>query len=148
MRILKRSAIVAVTSIALVAGSGAAAVAHECFSTHRSEQGHHGAGHSPMWHTEDSASRASYDFVFNVVFHVDPTVAMLDQAVQLHLERGLQVWVSYFQGHTLMQRQNDGSDTPAATKHSGDGRGIDHWTDSELGQGMIQIAHEILAAQS
>lgn len=148
MRTVNRAVGAAVATVAMVAASGTAAFAHECYSTGRSAQGHQGAGHSPMWHSEDSASHASYDFVFNVVFGIDPTTAMLDQAVQMHLDRGLQRWVSYFQGHTLMQRQSDGTDTPAASKHAGDGRGIDHWTDSELGQGMIAIAAEILEAQS
>jgi hypothetical protein len=28
--------------------------------------------------------------------------------------------------------------------HAGDGRGVDHWSDSELGQAMIAIAADIL----
>lgn len=142
MRNLTRATCATVMATALVAGSGTAAFAHQCYVANRSDQGHQGAGHSPMWLSEDSASHASYAFVFDVVFGVDdPTDEMLDQAVQMHLDRGLQRSVSYFQGHTLL------SGTPAAEKHSGDGRGIDHWIDTELARGMIAIAGEIIESQ-
>lgn len=145
MKNLNRAAGATLMSAAMVFGTGAAAFAHECYSTNRSDQGTKGAGHSAMWHTEDSATPESYSFVFGFVLGVEPTQQMLDEAVQMHLDQGLQRWVSYFQHHTLMQNQGTGEDTPAALMHAGDGRGIDHWSDSELGLGMIAIAETVLA---
>ena len=97
-----------------------------------------------MWLSENMASHEAYEFTFVVVFGVEPTEEMLDEAVATHKELGLQEWAAFFEGHTLLTNPKTGEDNPAATKHAGDGRGIDHWSDSELGQAMIAIAADIL----
>jgi len=91
------------------------------------------------------ATHEAYEFTFVVVFGVEPTEEMLDEAVSMHVQQGLQEWASFFMHHTLLANPKTGADTPAATMHAGDGRGVDHWSDSELGQAMIAIAADILA---
>ena len=123
-----------------------AAFAHECMVANRSQQGERAVGNSPMWLSEDMATHESYAFTFVVVFGVTPTEEMLDEAVEEHLDQGLQRWASFFQGHTLLTNPKTGQDNPAATKHAGDGKGMDHWSDTELGQSMIAIAYDIAVA--
>lgn len=120
------------------------ALAHECMVINRSQQGEQAVGNSPMWLSEDMATHESYQFVFEVVFRVTPTEAMLDEAVTMHIEQGLQRWASFFLGHTLLTNPKTGEDTPAAEKHSADLKGVEHWSDTELGQAMIAIAASIL----
>ncbi len=131
------------TGALLVVSAGAAA-AHECMATNRSQQGEQAVGNSPMWLSENMASHEAYEFTFVVVFGVEPTEEMLDEAVAMHVEQGLQEWASFFMHHTLLSDPQTGEDTPAATKHASDGRGIDHWSESELGLAMIAIAAEII----
>ncbi len=126
--------------------SSGAALAHECMVANRSQQGEQAVGNSPMWLSEDMATHASYAFTFEVVLGITPTTQMLDEAVQAHLDQDLQRWASFFQGHTLLTNPKTHQDNPAATKHAGDGRGVDHWSDTELGLAMIAIAQEIAVA--
>jgi hypothetical protein len=129
---------------ALLAVSAGAALGHECMAANRSQQGEQAVGHSPMWLSENMATHEAYEFTFLVVFGVEPTEEMLDEAVAMHVEQGLQEWASFFEHHTLLADPKSGEDTPAATVHAGDGRGIDHWSDTELGLAMIAIAADIL----
>jgi hypothetical protein len=99
-----------------------------------------------MWQSENMATHEAYEFTFVVVFGVEPTEEMLDQAVAMHIEQNLQEWASFFGHHTLLTNPKTGEDTPAATMHAGDGRGVDHWSDTELGLAMIAIAAEILGS--
>ena len=69
---------------------------------------------------------------------------MLDAAVALHEEQGLQQWAAFFQGHQLLSHPHTGVDNPAGATRSGDRRGVDHWSDTELGLAMIAIAQELL----
>ncbi len=126
--------------------SSAAALAHECMVANRSQQGERAVGNSPMWLSEDMATHESYAFTFQVVFGITPTTQMLDEAVQEHLDQDLQRWASFFEGHTLLTNPKTHEDNPAATKHAGDGKGVDHWSDTALGQAMIAIAADIAAA--
>jgi hypothetical protein len=121
-----------------------AALAHECMVTNRSQNGEQAVGNSPMWLSENMATPESYEFVFVVVFGVEPTEEMLEQAVQEHIDQGLQEWASFFQHHTLLTDPKTGADNPAAAKQAGDGQGVDHWSDNELGQAMIAIAASLL----
>jgi hypothetical protein len=59
-----------------------AALAHECMVSNRSQNGEQSVGNSPMWLSENMATAESYEFVFVVVFGVEPTEEMLEQAVQ------------------------------------------------------------------
>jgi len=59
-----------------------AALAHECMVSNRSQNGEQSVGNSPMWLIENMATAESYEFVFVVVFGVEPTEEMLEQAVQ------------------------------------------------------------------
>lgn len=120
------------------------ALAHECMVQNRSQKGEQAVGNSPMWLSEDMATHESYEFVFVVVFGVSPSEEMLDEAVALHLEQGLQRWASFFQGHTLLTDPKTGEDNPAGAKHSADLKGVEHWSDTELGQAMIAIAASLL----
>jgi hypothetical protein len=131
---------------ALLAMSAGTALGHECMAANRSQQGEQAVGNSPMWLSENMASHSAYEFTFVVVFGVQPTEEMLDEAVAMHREQGLQEWASFFGHHTLLSNPKTGVDTPAATMHAADGGGIDHWSESELGQAMIAIAAAILAA--
>jgi hypothetical protein len=112
--------------------------------SNRSQNGERSVGNSPMWLSENMATAESYEFVFVVVFGVEPTEEMLEQAVQEHIDQGLQEWASFFQHHTLLTNPKTGADNAAAEKHAGDGRGVDHWSDNELGQAMIAIAASLL----
>jgi hypothetical protein len=112
--------------------------------SNRSQNGEQSVGNSPMWLSENMATAESYEFVFVVVFGVEPTEEMLEQAVQEHIDQGLQEWASFFQHHTLLTNPKTGADNAAAEKHAGDGRGVDHWSDNELGQAMIAIAASLL----
>lgn len=145
MRTLRRITGTMVLTGTLLAVSASAALAHECMVANRSPQGEQAVGHSPMWLSENMATHGAYEFTFVVVFGVQPTEEMLDEAVAMHVEQGLQEWASFFQHHTLLANPKTGVDTPAATRHAGDGRGVDHWSDTELGLAMIAIAAEILA---
>ena len=71
---------------------------------------------------------------------------ILDQAVALHLEQGLQRWAAFFQGHTLLTNPKTGENNPAGAAKSGDRKGVDHWSDTELGQSMIAIAATLLGS--
>lgn len=144
MRVIGRMAGMLLLTGALLAVSAGAVTAHECMAANRSQQGQQAVGNSKVWLSENMASREAYEFTFVVVFGVEPTDAMLDEAVAMHVEQGLQEWAAFFEGHTLLTNPRTGEDNPAATKHAGDGRGIDHWSDSELGQAMIAIAAGIL----
>jgi hypothetical protein len=144
MKAIRRmTATILLTGALLVVSAGAAA-AHECMAINRSQQGEQAVGNSPMWLSENMASREAYEFTFVVVFGVEPTEEMLDEAVAMHVEQGLQEWASFFMHHTLLSDPQTAEDTPAATKHASDGRGIDHWSDSELGLAMIAVAAEII----
>lgn len=142
MRTINRALCAAALAAALAAGSGTAAFAHECLVSNRSEQGHRDADHSPMWTSENMATHGAYAFTFDFV-GIEPTEAMLDEAVRRHQMQGLQDWTAFFQGHTLLADQKTHADTPAATKHSADGRGVDHWSDSDLGKAMTAIALDV-----
>ena len=144
MKAIRRITGTIVLTGALLAVTSGAALAHECMAANRSQQGEQAVGHSPMWLSENMASHEAYEFTFVVVFGVEPTEGMLDEAVAMHIEQGLQEWASFFGHHTLLTHPKTGEDTPAATMHAGDGQGIDHWSDSELGQAMIAIAADIL----
>jgi hypothetical protein len=111
----------------------------------RADQSNKALLNSPMWHAEDLATHASYEYVFVVGFGTTPTEEELDAAVAAHIEQDLQRWAAFFNGHTLLQRQNDGADNPAATKHAGSNTGVSHWSDTELGQAQIAIVADILA---
>lgn len=145
MRTLRRVTGTMVLTAALLAVSASAALAHECMVANRSQQGEQAVGHSPMWLSENMATHEAYEFTFVVVFGVEPSEEMLDEAVSMHIAHGLQEWASFFQHHTLLANPRTGADTPAAARHAGDGRGMDHWSDTELGLAMIAIAAEILA---
>lgn len=145
MKTLRRVIGTMVLTGALLAVTASAALAHECMVANRSQQGEQAVGHSPMWLSENMATHEAYEFTFVVVFGVEPTEEMLDAAVAMHIEQGLQEWASFFQHHTLLVNPTTGEDTPAATMHAGDGRGMDHWSDTELGLAMIAIAGELLA---
>lgn len=142
MRTRRRIAAVAGLTAGMLATSGAAAFAHECMIANRSEQGTRAAGNSPMWLSEDMATPGAYAFTFEAL-EIPYTDAMLDDAVQRHLDQGLQRWASFFLHHTLLTNPKTHADNPAATKHAADGQGVDHWSDSELGQGMIAIAFAV-----
>lgn len=129
---------------ALLLAAPGAALAHECMVANQSEQGSRSVAHSPMWLSENMATHGAYLFTFEVVYGVTPTEAMLDEAVRLHLEQGLQEWTAFFEGHTLLTDPRTGADNPAGERHAGDGRGVDHWSDTELGQAMIAIAGSLL----
>lgn len=144
MRGIRRITGIFVLTGALLAVSAGAVAAHECMVANRSEQGQQAVGHSPVWLSENMATAEAYEFTFVVVFGVEPTEAMLEEAVAMHEAQGLQEWTAFFEGHTLLTNPQTGEDNPAATKHAGDGQGIDHWSDSELGQAMIAIAADIL----
>lgn len=146
MRTRRRIAAVAGLTAGMLGLSSAAALAHECMVVNRSQQGEQAVGNSPMWLSEDMATDASYAFTFEVVLGITPTEQMLEEAVQAHLDQGLQRWASFFQGHTLLTNPRTHADNPAATKHAGDGKGVDHWSDTELGQAMIAIALNVADA--
>lgn len=145
--ITRRVSTVAVTTALLVTMFSSVALAHECMVSNRSQNAEQKLANSPMWLSENMATPESYEFVFTVVFGVEPTEEMLATAVQAHIDQGLQEWASFFQGHTLLTNPQTGADTPAASKHAGDGKGVDHWSDSELGQAMIAIAASLLPAE-
>ena len=144
-RSIRRLSIIATAAMTFLAATSGAALAHECMVSNRSQKGEQAVGNSPMWLSENMATPESYEFVFAVVFGVVPTDEMLDQAVAMHIEQGLQEWASFFQGHTLLTNPKTGEETPAATKHSADQQGVDHWSDTELGQAMIAIAASLLS---
>lgn len=143
-QITRRVSTVAVSVALLVTMFSSVALAHECMVSNRSQKAEQRLAKSPMWLSENLATPASYEFVFNVIGVSNPTEAMLDAAVQAHIDQGLQEWASFFLGHTLLTNPKTGEDNPAAAKHAADGRGIDHWSDSELGQAMIAIATSLL----
>lgn len=142
----KRVSTVAVSVALLVTMFSSVALAHECMVSNRSQNAEQRLAKSPMWLSENMATHESYEFVFDVVFGVEPTEEMLNAAVEAHIEQGLQEWASFFQGHTLLTNPKTGEDTPAASKHAGNGKGVDHWSDTELGQAMIAIAASLLPA--
>lgn len=129
---------------ALLVAAPGAALAHECMVSNRSQQGSQSIGHSPMWLSENMATPEAYEFTFQVVYGVEPTEQMLEDAVAMHVEQGLQEWVAFFQGHTLLTDRRTGADNPAGASRSGDGRGVDHWSDTDLGLAMIAIAGSLL----
>lgn len=135
--------IVMAGSVFLVSTAGVA-LAHECMVINRSQKGEQAVGNSPMWLSENMATHESYEFVFVVVFGVTPTEEMLDQAVASHIEQGLQEWASFFQHHTLLTNPKTGEDNPGGAKHSADLKGVEHWSDTDLGQAMIAIAASLL----
>lgn len=135
--------IAVVAALFLMATAGVA-LAHECMVINRSQTGEQAVANSPMWLSEDMATHESYEFVFVVVFGVTPTEEMLDEAVAMHIDQGLQRWASFFQHHTLLTNPKTGEDNPAGTEHSADLKGVDHWSDTELGQAMIAIAASLL----
>lgn len=128
-------------AVFLVSGS-AGALAHECMVVNRSEQGQRAVGASPMWLSENMATPEAYQFVFDVL-GVTPTQVMLDDAVALHIKQGLQEWTAFFNHHTLLADPKTDEDTPAGARHSADLKGVDHWSDTELGQAMIRIADSL-----
>lgn len=142
--LVRRTATVLATGAALVFAVPSAALAHECMVSNRSSQASQAVGHSSMWLSENMATHESYAFTFEVVFGVTPTEEMLDAAVAMHQEQGLQEWAAFFQGHQLLANPHTGADTPAGASRSGDGRGVDHWSDTELGLAMIAIAADLL----
>jgi len=144
-RLMHRLLTVFTVGAVFLVSTSAVAWAHECMVMNRSQNGEQAVGNSPMWLSENMATHESYIFVFDVVFGVEATVEILDQAVAMHIEQGLQEWASFFQGHTLLTNPKSGEDTPAATKHSADQKGVDHWSDTELGQAMIAIAASLLS---
>lgn len=147
MRTRRRITAVAGLTAGMLATSGVAAFAHECMIANRSEQGTIAAGNSAMWLSEDMATHASYDFTFAVVLGIDDaTTEMLDDAVALHLERDLQRWASFFMHHTLLTNPHTHADNPAADKHAGNEKGVEHWTETQLGLDMIAIAVEVATA--
>lgn len=141
---MRRLATVVVAAALFLVSTAGVALAHECMVVNRSQRGEQAVGNSPMWLSEDMATHGSYIFVFEVVFGVTPTVDMLDAAVALHLEQGLQRWASFFMGHTLLTNPKTGEDNPAGAAKSGDLKGVDHWSDTDLGQAMIAIAASLL----
>lgn len=143
MQAVRRLTTVAGLTAGMLVTSGAAAFAHECMIASRSQQGQQAAGHSANWFSEDMASHGAYDFTFAVIGVVEPTTAMLDDAVALHLEQGLERWTSFFMQHTLLTDPKTHADNPAAEKHATDDRGVDHWFASDLGQAMIAIATQV-----
>jgi hypothetical protein len=143
---IRRVSTVAVAGALFLVSTAGVALAHECMIINRSQQGEQAVGNSPMWLSEDMATHSSYLFVFEVVFGVTPTEAMLDQAVAMHLEQDLQRWASFFMGHTLLTNPKTGVDNPAGAKKSADLKGVEHWSDTELGQSMIAIAASLLEA--
>lgn len=148
MRTIRRTATTAVVTGALLAASAGTAAAHQCMIADRSQQAEQKLAASPMWLSEDMATEEAYDFTFQVVLGVEASPEMLEEAVALHLEQDLQRWASFFEGHTLLNNPKTGSPTPAADKHAGDGRGVDHWSTTELGLAMIAIAQQVLDAHS
>lgn len=146
MKTRRRVATVAAATAAF-AMIGSAAFAHECMVVNRADQSNKALLNSPMWHAEDLATDASYQFIFEVVFGTTGTEEELDAAIAAHIDQDLQRWIAFFNGHTLLQRQNTdpGVDTPAATKHAGNDKGVSHWSDTELGQAQIAIVADILA---
>lgn len=144
-RLIARISTMAVVAAVFLGSTAAAALAHECMISNRSQNGEQAVGNSPMWLSENMATHESYEFVFVVVFGVEPTEETLDQAVAMHIEQGLQEWAAFFQGHTLLTNPKTGEDTPAAAKHAADQQGVDHWSDTELGQAMIAIASSLLS---
>lgn len=141
---LRRFLTVGTVGAVFMVSTAGVALAHECMVINRSQRGEQAVGNSPMWLSEDMATHESYEFVFVVVFGVSPSDEMLDDAVALHLEQGLQRWASFFQGHTLLTNPKTGEDNPAAESHSADLKGVEHWSDTELGQAMIAIAASLL----
>jgi hypothetical protein len=144
MKALRRITVTAVLTATLLVVTAGATLAHECMVTNRSQQGEQAVGHSPMWLSENMATHEAYEFTFVVVLGVEPTEEMLDAAVAMHVEQGLQEWTSFFEHHTLLASPKTGEDVAAASSHAGDGRGIDHWSDTDLGLAMIAIAADIL----
>jgi hypothetical protein len=144
MKAIRRISGTIVLTAALLAISAGTAFGHECMAANRSQQAEQAVDQSPMWLSENMATHEAYEFTFLVVFGVEPTEEMLDEAVTMHIEQGLQEWASFFEHHTLLANPKSAEDTPAATMHAGNGRGIDHWSDTELGLGMIAIAADIL----
>ncbi|MGD8202248.1 hypothetical protein ACQE98_16535 [Ornithinimicrobium sp. W1679] len=133
----------AVGATLMLAAPGVAS-AHECMVANQSAQGSKAVANSPMWLSENMATHGAYLFTFEVVYGVTPDEEMLDEAVRLHQEQGLQEWTAFFMGHTLLTNPRTGEDNPAGERHSGDGRGVDHWSDTELGLAMIAIAGSLL----
>lgn len=142
----RRVSTVAVSVALLMTMFSSVASAHECMVSNRSQNAEQRLAKSPMWLSENMATHASYEFVFDVVFGVEPSEEMLNAAIEAHIEQGLQEWASFFQGHTLLTNPKTGEDTPAGSKHAGNGKGVDHWSDTELGQAMIAIAASLLPA--
>lgn len=142
--LVRRTTIASAAAAALLVTVPAAALAHECMVSNQSPQASRAVGHSPMWLSENMATPEAYAFTFEVVYGVTPTEEMLSEAVALHQEQGLQEWTAFFQGHTLLTNPHTGADNPAGSARSGDGRGVDHWSDTELGLAMIAIAGSLL----
>lgn len=145
--LVRRTMIPLAAGAALLFAAPGAALAHECMVSNQSQQASQAVGHSPMWLSENMATHESYAFTFEVVYGVTPTEEMLDEAVALHVEQGLQEWAAFFQGHMLLANPHTGVDTPAGAARSGDGRGVDHWSDTELGLAMIEIAGSLLPTE-
>lgn len=142
----RRIAGTALLTGALVLGPAVGALAHECMVVNRSQRAEQALAKSPMWLSENMATHEAYEFTFEVVFEVTPTEEQLDEAVAAHIEQGLQEWTSFFMHHTLLTdpKSDPPVNNPAGDKHQGDGKGVEHWSDTELGQAMIAIAADIL----
>lgn len=140
---VRRTTTVLTAGAALLVAAPGVAVAHECMVSNQSQRAAQAVGHSPMWLSENMATRESYAFTFEVL-GVEPSDEILDAAVARHEQEGLQEWAAFFQGHTLLTNPHTGAETPAGTTRSGDGRGVDHWSDTELGLAMIAIAKDLI----
>jgi hypothetical protein len=118
-RVLVRSLLLGSMAATLVSG---VALGHECFIASRSDAGDLAAGsHSKVWLTV-----ATLEDVFGFVEEeggVALSESQMAWAVNAAREAGLPNQFTIFVGnHTI----NEG--TPAAERHAGDGKGVDHVT--------------------
>lgn len=119
-RVLARSLLLGSMTAALVSG---VALGHECFIVSRSDTGDIAAGsHSRVWLTV-----ATLEDVFGFIGEEGGTAlseSQLAWAVNAAQEAGLPNQFTIFIGtHTI----NEG--TPAAERHSANGKGVEHVTD-------------------
>lgn len=140
--LVRRSVTTLVAAGLLAVLPGTAALAHECFVANRSAQGTQSAGNSQTWFTASAAE--GYGFIFGFLLGVEPTEDQIAEALALHAEAGLQDAIAIFEHHTLMTDHR--GNTPAADKHAGDGKGIDHFSQSPLGAAMVGIALDVLSS--
>lgn len=143
---LRRVAVVGLATATLMAISATGALAHDCFVVNRSAQGAIGAGHSPMWFSATAAD--GYFFIYTEILELDPSEVDLEPLVEaalvLHEEAGLPEAIAIFENHLLLTNPHTYADTPAAVMHEGDGKGIDHFSESPLGEQMVGIALSVL----